>query len=288
MAKSKFEYVRYFEQENACLKNCWIVVRIDGKNFHKFAEVHNFEKPNDLKALNLMTKSATSVFEEFKDVTLAFGQSDEYSFIFKKNTSIFNRRTEKILSLVCSVFSSAYAFYWQEYFSDKKLQYPPAFDGRIVLYPTDYNLRDYLSWRQADVHVNNLYNTCFWSLVLKKGLSTSEAEEKLRGTLSSHKNELLFQEFGINYNNEPAAFRKGTVLIRKCLNTDKSNKKVSIVVPLHCDIIKDEFWIQHNEILEQSGTVVVEEGTLEKFYLVNQRDFLKSSAKKAAKEKATS
>ena len=24
------------------------------------------------------------------------------------------------------------------------------FDGRVVLYPTEKNLRDYLSWRQAD------------------------------------------------------------------------------------------------------------------------------------------
>ena len=35
MAKSRFEYVRHFEQNDSCLPNCWVVVRIDGKNFHK-------------------------------------------------------------------------------------------------------------------------------------------------------------------------------------------------------------------------------------------------------------
>jgi tRNA(His) 5'-end guanylyltransferase len=30
------------------------------------------------------------------------------------------------------------------------LQYAPQFDGRVVCYPSLKNLRDYLSWRQAD------------------------------------------------------------------------------------------------------------------------------------------
>lgn len=35
------------------------------------------------------------------------------------------------------------------------LQYTPVFDGRAVCYPTLAILRDYLSWRQADTHINN-------------------------------------------------------------------------------------------------------------------------------------
>lgn len=35
MAKSKFEYVRSFETDDSCLRNCYIVVRLDGRNFHK-------------------------------------------------------------------------------------------------------------------------------------------------------------------------------------------------------------------------------------------------------------
>lgn len=47
MANSRFEYVREFELDDRILPNCWIVVRIDGKAFHKFTEKHNFAKPND-------------------------------------------------------------------------------------------------------------------------------------------------------------------------------------------------------------------------------------------------
>lgn len=47
MANSRFDYVRTFESDDAILPNCWIVVRIDGKAFHKFTQKHDFDKPND-------------------------------------------------------------------------------------------------------------------------------------------------------------------------------------------------------------------------------------------------
>lgn len=34
-----------------------------------------------------------------------------------------------------------------------------------------------------------------------------------QGTLAGDKNEILFSEFNINYNNEPLMYRKGTVLL---------------------------------------------------------------------------
>lgn len=63
-------------------------------------------------------------------------------------------------------------------------------------------------------HINNLYNTTFWALVQQGGMGARDAEQKLSGTVSSDKNEILFKDFGINYNNEPECFKKGTVLYR--------------------------------------------------------------------------
>lgn len=51
MANSRYEYVREFEADDRILPNCWLVIRIDGKAFHKFTEKHNFEKPNDEKGM---------------------------------------------------------------------------------------------------------------------------------------------------------------------------------------------------------------------------------------------
>jgi tRNA(His) guanylyltransferase len=98
-------------------------------------------------------------------------------------------------------------FHWNTFFPEKELQYPPSFDGRLVQFPADRNLRDYLSWRQADCmhlpftnvchardvfftklimlflsspgHINNLYNTCFWALV-SSGRTENQAEADLQ------------------------------------------------------------------------------------------------------------
>ena len=75
MANSRFQYVRKFEAKDPCLLNCWLVIRIDGRCFHKFCDVHRFRKPNDERALALANKCAESVMREFgASVLLAYGE----------------------------------------------------------------------------------------------------------------------------------------------------------------------------------------------------------------------
>lgn len=59
---------------------------------------------------------------------------------------------------------------------------------------------------------------------------------------------MLFQEFGINYNNEPPLFRKGTTLIRKLI-ADGTGRLKTAVVPLVDDIIGDRFWEENPEVI---------------------------------------
>ncbi|CAG5125630.1 unnamed protein product [Candidula unifasciata] len=267
MALSRYEYVKNYEIEDRCLLGCWIVVRIDGKAFRKFTDAHSYLKPNDDRGLGLMTRAAQMVMADFTDIVLAYGQSDEFSFVFHKNCKIYNRRASKLMSNVVSLFASSFVLYWPEFFDTQELQYPPSFDSRVVLYPTDETLKDYLSWRQVDCHINNLYNTCFWKLVQEKGLSPREAGDSLNNTFSDHKNELLFKEFNINYNSLPELYRKGTVIIRNTnvkkskdldkqttaiqIATESSKKdKTSCSIVLYTDIIGSKFWEEHPNILK--------------------------------------
>lgn len=157
----------------------------------RFAEQHKFTKPNDNRALGLMSRSARSVMEELEDIVIAYGQSDEFSFVFKRTSTWFKRRARywgfvllwsnvilshfsafvwlyfspsgsKLISHVASQFSSSYVFYWKEFFGEQPLLYPPGFDGRVVLYPTNCNLKDYLSWRQADCKYTDNCLTHLW------------------------------------------------------------------------------------------------------------------------------
>jgi tRNA(His) guanylyltransferase len=222
----------------------------------RFTTEHGFRKPNDVRALQLMNRCASRVLEEFDDVVVAYGQSDEFSFVLSKEASLFKRRSAKISTAIVSLFASSYVFFWKEYFLEQQLLYPPAFDARMVCYPSIEVLRDYLSWRQVDCHINNLYNTCFWTLV-ESGKTPKEAEERLCGTFSDEKNELLFSDFGINYNVVPTIFRRGSILkwdlvekIVKRVSGKEVEKVVPSVVIVHEDWIKDTFWSENPRILE--------------------------------------
>ncbi|KAL1953337.1 hypothetical protein VTO42DRAFT_2991 [Malbranchea cinnamomea] len=276
MANSKYEYVKSFEKDDTLLPNTWIIVRIDGRGFHKFSDRYGFEKPNDRRALNLMNAAAKEVMRELPDLTMAYGVSDEFSFVFHRNCQLFERRSSKLVTTIVSTFTAHYIHQWPLFFPDTPLETGclPTFDGRAVMYPSVKNLRDYMSWRQVDCHINNLYNTTFWAMIQRGGMSNTEAERELQGTVSSDKNEILFTRYGINYNNEPEMYKKGSVLFREyelqpapetkgtgreetlqeaeeeergelsktqAAKRKKLQKKANIVVA-HIDIIKDEFW----------------------------------------------
>lgn len=257
MANSRYEYVKQFERENFLLPDTYIIVRVDGKGFHKFSDYYNFAKPNDIGALEVMNEAALHVFKQISDIVMAYGDSDEYSFLLRKKCSLYERREMKIVTLFAATMAAAYQHIWNTKFPDKPLQLErlPIFDARAVVYPSMEHVSDYFRWRQVDCHINNLYNTTFWALVLKGGMSPKEAENRLIGTVSSDKNEILFKEFGINYNNEPEIFKKGTVIVREYQESvdesllsqrqkqryEKKRGKASIMVH-HIDLIKNDFW----------------------------------------------
>ncbi|XP_075084411.1 tRNA(His) guanylyltransferase 1-like isoform X2 [Nicotiana tabacum] len=243
--KIKPEYLRSFQFESKLMLSTWIVVRIDGCHFHRFCEDNGFQKPNNEQALNLMNSCAVSLLEMFKDIIFAYGVSDEYSFVLKKGSLLYQRRSSEIVSAIVSLFSSMYVMKWKEFFPEKEFKEPPYFDGRCVCYPSSEILRDYLAWRQVDCHINNQYNTCFWLLV-KSGKSRTEAQSSLKGTQTQEKNELLAQ-FGIDYNALPIMFRMGSSVFQ---DKDELTGNDKVVVE-HCNIIDTSFWKEHPRILDE-------------------------------------
>lgn len=263
----------------------------------------------------------------FDDVIMAYGDSDEYSFLLRRKCTLFERRESKLVSTFASTFSSYYVALWGEYFkprdersescdlevdsrdqqastdtlaskldsitvdeprdsqpseddsrdrtdetnttiplgkpSDARdpnklvISMLPTFDARAVVYPTIQSVRDYFSWRQVDCHINNLYNTSFWTLVQQGNMTTQEAEKRLSKTVSADKHEMLFTEFGLNYNNEPDVFKKGTTIVKEFdtaglsqRQVERKMKKMGKVRVMHCDIIRDQWWDERKWILE--------------------------------------
>ncbi|CAD6214767.1 unnamed protein product [Miscanthus lutarioriparius] len=79
------------------------------------------------------------------------------------------------------------------------------------------------------------------------------------GTFAKDKNELLAQQFQINYDDEPAMFRKGCSVYREKVETavkiDDYGEPIKRprlqVTAAHVDIIGPEFWENHQHILRE-------------------------------------
>jgi len=107
-----------------------------------------------------MNAAAVAVMRNLPDLCIAYGVSDEYSFVFHRSTNLFERRAAKLVSTIVSTFTAFYVHLWPSFFSHGGEgeasgmalvpEWLPTFDGRAVCYPTLVNLRDYLSWRQVD------------------------------------------------------------------------------------------------------------------------------------------
>jgi tRNA(His) guanylyltransferase len=73
----------------------------------------------------------------------------------------------------------------------------------------------------------------------------------LKGSVSKDKNEILFSQFGINYNKIEEVFRRGTVFIRrKCNLTADEESKEDVskkrkcdefeIVEMHADLVEND------------------------------------------------
>jgi tRNA(His) guanylyltransferase len=215
MANSQYEYVKDFESSPTLLPHTYTVVRIDGVAFSQFSAAHQWHKPMDERAVALMNACAIECMRRFPDITMAYGVSDEFSFLLHPYTTLYNRRIDKLITVIASTFASQFVFLWSKYFdvNETPLQSAPSFDARATSYPTIETARDYFSWRQVDCHINALYNLAFSKLMEVENLSPYEAHKILGPTDSGQKNEILFSRFGINYNNTPAIYRKGSIIL---------------------------------------------------------------------------
>ena len=163
-------------------------------------------KPHDLNALKLMNSCAVEVLEEYADVVLAYGFSDEYTFVFKKTSKFYERRASKVLSIFTSFFSSIFVRKWDEFFPYKELQCSPSFHGRVIARASVEALQVYLLWRQNICHLTNLHEQCLWRLV-ERGMNGKEAWDFIKDFDKSELNNLLFDEFNVNYNTLEPIFR---------------------------------------------------------------------------------
>ena len=194
-------------------KNSKVIVRLDGRSFHKLACDLNLVKPYDENFYKVISEVCKDLFSEFSPIFI-YTFSDEISLLFDKVP--FDGRVEKINSVMASFTSSSFVIHY-----DTEFKKPPSFDSRIIPISDDDILK-YFKWRQDEAWRNcvNSHGISY----LKSKYSNAEANDKINGMNQSEVHELLFQD-GINLNDIETYKKRGIAIYRKYKKVIGFNKK---------------------------------------------------------------
>lgn len=162
-------------------KDAWAILRVDGRGFTKYTQTAGYTKPFDEAFSAHMVRCAKRLLVEF-DAVYATTHSDEISIVLKPDTSMFNRRAEKLASVAAGITSA---------------EFGQAFDGRVSVATYRSEVVDYFSWRQADASSNALSSLTYWTL-RRKGKSQGDATSILNGLDAPGRRNLLLDYYGLD------------------------------------------------------------------------------------------
>jgi tRNA(His) guanylyltransferase len=186
-----------------------IVVRLDGKGFHKFTK--GLKRPYDSRLSELMKDTMNYLVDRF-NFKVGYTQSDELSFVWFADSTAkteleFGGRMQKIESLLaaaCSTyFMSQLPFYLPE-----KVGELPIFDCRAFVVPNLLEAYHSILWRQQDCTKN----------AISMAAQSMFSHKTLQGKTGPEMQEMMFASFCVNFNDYPAFFRRGTFARRVTLS----------------------------------------------------------------------
>ena len=179
----------------------FIVARLDGRGFTRLTkDVHQFERPFDLRFRDLMLDTAEALLTEFP-ATYAYTQSDEISLLFPLNCGLFKRKMRKLNSVLAGFASAKFAL---------GLGSMASMDCRICELPSAALVVDYFRWRHEDAHRNALNAHCYW-LLRGQGADGETAADRMHALSLADKVHLLNQH-GTDFDTLPGWQKRGSGL----------------------------------------------------------------------------
>lgn len=202
-----------------------VIIRLDGKAFHTFTK--GFNKPFDEVMCSAMQQTMKYLCENIQGCVLGYTQSDEITLVlidYQKLTTDawFDYNVQKVCSVAASMATLAFNRQFQRQIVElsyngkldndeltnsykRSAKTGAVFDARCFNIPKE-EVTNCILWRQQDAIRNSI------SSVGQANFS----HKRLEGLDSKQIQELLFQEKGINWNNYPTKFKRGSCCIKKC------------------------------------------------------------------------
>lgn len=228
MRRDEFEALgdkmKYFESSDSGMKHLSelpLIVRLDGHCFHTFTR--GLKRPFDENFSRCMIETARYLVQE-THANLAYTQSDEITLVFlpKEGKELaFDGKRLKI----CSIFAAKATAKFNQMVGvllPEKAHLLPEFDCRSTTYPTSQMAYENLLWRETDATRNSL----------TMAASAYYSHKQLQGVNSAQKHDLLMEK-GVNWNDYPVHFKRGTYLKRVGVTKSLSAEELDRIPPAH-------------------------------------------------------
>lgn len=178
-----------------------VIARIDGRSFSSFTT--GLERPYDNRMSALMMDTTLFLCRE-TNARCGYTQSDEITLAWLDSEMIFKGRISKLTSVLASL---AAAYFNSQVFFRLGKEYAaklPCFDCRVWNVPDVSEGTNTFLWRELDATKNSI------SMAARHYYSHAQLHNKNGGEMQ----EMLWQK-GINWNDYPAFFKRGTYFQRK-------------------------------------------------------------------------
>lgn len=199
-----------------------IIVRLDGRSFSSFTK--GLAKPFDERLSRLMIETTKYLVSEV-NANCGYTQSDEITLVIYNDSYdsevLFNRKLLKMTSILASMATGFFVKNLNDYLPEKA-HLIPNFDCRIFNVPDISEAANCVLWREMDATRNSISmaSECYCS------------HGELEGKNSTEKQEMLFAK-GINWNDYPSFFKRGTYIQRKKKFSKFSDEELEKLPPKH-------------------------------------------------------
>lgn len=205
--------------ENVLIPRLPVILRLDGNSFSRFTEQAKFEKPFDRRFERAMEAAAKAVLQYCSGAQVAYIQSDEITILLRNDqthqtTPFLANRSQKIASLTAATAAVAFNDELARVMGVDRntTSFQAIFDCRaFVVPPAEVN--NVFLWRQMDAFKNAVSSYAYWEIGKLKGRKT--ASKMLLGLSTAQRQELIFQELGVNFNDLPTEWKRGRCLVRE-------------------------------------------------------------------------
>jgi tRNA(His) 5'-end guanylyltransferase len=197
------------------------------------------KRPYDERLSNLMVETSLFLCKE-TNANCVYTQSDEISLVWYsediKSQNLFDGKVFKLTSILASLATGFFNKNLSKYLPEKA-HLIPTFDCRVFNLPNSVEVGNYFHWRELDATKNSI------SMAAQHYYSHKELENKN----GSQKQEMLFQK-GINWNDYPTFFKRGTYIQRKKTKQPFSTEEISNLPLKHTARTEPNFSIERNSI----------------------------------------